>query len=115
MKTIMIYEGETIQSLPSFYMEDFGQRLDFHIINENTSAVDLTGYTVKIKAISLYDGSTLFFKTCTVSDETAGYCYFIVSDTDFSEYGTFICELELTMLTNKETISLGHLNLLENV
>lgn len=115
MKTLVIYEGETAAELPNFYVEDFGQTLNFHIMNENTSAVDLTDYTITIKAISMEDDSVLFSGSCAISNAVSGYCNYSFVDGDLSAAGSYIFELELVKTGVKETINLGYLNLLTNL
>ena len=115
MKTLIIYEGSVITELPNLYKNDFGQVLEFHIINEDTSAVDLTDYSITMKVINIIDNSILFSKACTVTSVTSGYCAYTFADGDLSDSGSFRCELELSKSSVKETINLGYLNLLEDL
>lgn len=115
MKALIVYEGSSIQQFPNVFEDDYGKTFTFHIINENTSAVNLTSAAVTIRAISIYDSSILFTKACSITSATSGYCQYTVADGDLSDNGSYNMELQITNNGVKETINLGYLNIVEKL
>ena len=111
MKTIIVYEGEASTKLPRLYMDDYGQSITFHVINENTSAVNLTDFTVTfiVKKLNQFD-ETLFQEVCTITDTENGYCRLDIPD-ELKEQGTFDAFLKLEKTGFNERINLGHFNI----
>lgn len=115
MRASIIYEGKVLDNLPDLEVNDKGMEIIFHIIQENGSALDLTGMTMKFKAKKLNDfDEYLINKEGTLTDETAGYCKVEIEDADLSEAGTFEASIELTKTDYKSSITLGYFNVRED-
>ena len=109
----IIYEGEVKESIPSFRLDDFGEQLDFHFVEEDGDAFDLTGMTVEFKAKRLNDlDEFLFTETLTITDETAGEANVVFADGNMSEKGSFDGLLVISDAdVIQKTIPLGYLNI----
>jgi len=114
-KSYIIYEGEVVDDLPRFYVDNFGGTITFHIYNENTSSYDLTDCTVVFRAKDINNFEEyLFTKTCSVTDAESGYCNVTLEDGDLDTSGSYNCSLLITKTGVNTTISLGYLDVFEN-
>lgn len=116
MKSIIVYEGETLNKLPDFKIGDYGQNITFYIKNENDSAFDLTDYTIELYAKKLdYTAVNKYLiqEECSIISEEDGSCKYIIQNTDLTEEGSFDCYLKLISDSSEIKISLGYLNIFD--
>ena len=112
VKSIIIFEGTVVDTLPQFAINNFGSTVTFHLINENGSAFNLTDYTVTLKAKNLNNfNEYLLSKSVTVDTAISGYCSVIFEDGDLVESGSFNCSLVLTKTDYEVTIPIGYLDI----
>jgi len=76
---------------------DMGFNLNFTVKNADGSALDLTGYTIKLKVWRVgQPGLLLLNGSCDIDSAVDGTCHYTITATDFTSVGTFKAELELT-------------------
>ena len=112
MKAIIVYEGKTLEYLPKLYANEFGQELQFNIVNESETPIDLTDYTVKLTFEAVKQGqiNIIDLQSCTAVDETIGQYKYVITSGQLNILENSIYSAFLTVektSTKKEIIKLG--------
>jgi hypothetical protein len=67
----------------------------FHVLNADRSNFNLSGWTGYFSAKPLTGGSTIFNRSCTLTDPINGWIQCRLQTTDSTPAGTYLAELEL--------------------
>ena len=79
---------------------NYGQQLDFVIVDGQGNVVDLTGATLTLKAQDANDPTQTDLTltgSITVDNATAGICHYTAAIGDFPNPGTFLAQIDVTV------------------
>lgn len=80
---------------------NYGQQLDFVIVDGQGNVVNLTGAALNLKAQDANDPSqtdlTLNGNPMTVDNAEAGVCHYTAAIGDFPNPGTFLAQIDVTV------------------
>lgn len=83
---------------------DYGYELEFHVLDDDDEAYDLTGYAITFNVWR--PGAhkhPILEGTCSTVSALDGTCRYVVVEGDFDVAGDYLCELELTTTGIKES------------
>jgi hypothetical protein len=76
---------------------DKGYDIIFSLTNSGGTALNLTGYTIKLKVWKPgAPGTLLVDGSCVIDSPTGGTCHYTLTGTDFAAAGRYLAEIELS-------------------
>ena len=116
VKATITIQGRTYDAFPNLVRNDTGFDIQFNcLLNDDTTAFDLTAGTIKFKAKFLDATANKIDGSCTIISATAGTCKYTVQSSDLDTAGVMEAELEITQGAVINTVKLGRLSVLEDL
>ena len=109
VKAIVSVDNSNLENkLPTFVKGEYGFDIVFTLQEDDGSAINLAGKTVKFQTKNLNDTVKKIDGTCSTIDENAGTCKYTVQENDMNEVGIFEAEAELQVAgTSNRKFKLG--------
>lgn len=96
MKVIITIEGQTYTEFPNLIQGDFGFDVYFTVKNNDSSAINLDGYSVSFKARKYGESANQIDGSCEITNTTSGICKYTITSSDLLISGKYEAELETT-------------------
>lgn len=114
MKAKIIVNNNILLRLPIYNQGQFGQKLQFKIVDSSDNVIDITDYTITLKLRILNDFNEYLLKEiCTIDDASNGLCSYTFNAGDLFLSGSFDVTLEVDSDTINDEIDLGFLDVSE--
>lgn len=96
VKAIVSVDNSNLENkLPTFVKGEYGFDISFALTEDDGTAIDLTGKTVKFQTKNLNSTVKKIDGTCTIVDAAKGTCKYTVQSTDMNEVGIYEAEAEI--------------------